>query len=460
MDRILVVDDEKKMRHILQLMLERESLRAEQAENGKEALDILQQKRFDLIITDLKMPVMDGMSLLEEAKRIDPDLPIIVITAYGTIENAVEAMRKGAIDYITKPFEEEQILITVKRCLKFSRLSEEVKILKEELIKRFDFSDIIAHSQKMLEILNQASMVAKTPDSTVLIQGESGTGKELLARAIHYNSTRSEHRFVALNCAAIPSELIESELFGYEKGAFTGAVKRKEGKFEQAHGGTILLDEIGDLSLAAQAKVLRVLEQKECERLGGNESIKVDVRIIGATNKDLDLLSESNVFRKDLLFRIKVFPLYIPPLKERREDIIPLAEHFLKQFTEAMGKPHPGLTEQAKKFLRKQEWPGNVRELENTIERAVIHSPDGTIDISNLTFPSFGGKEGHELDSDFMLPPEGISLEKLERSLLEQALDISDNNQSQAAKLLGLSRGKFRVLLKNIKNEDNHEDEV
>ncbi|MBW1839233.1 MAG: sigma-54-dependent Fis family transcriptional regulator, partial [Deltaproteobacteria bacterium] len=308
MDRILVVDDEKKMRHILQLMLERESLRAEQAENGKEALDILQQKRFDLIITDLKMPVMDGMSLLEEAKKIDPDLPIIVITAYGTIENAVEAMRKGAIDYITKPFEEEQILITVKRCLKFSRLSEKVKILKEELMKRFDFSDIIAHSQKMLEILNQASMVAKTPDSTVLIQGESGTGKELLARAIHYNSTRSEHRFVALNCAAIPSELIESELFGYEKGAFTGAVKRKEGKFEQAHGGTILLDEIGDLSLAAQAKVLRVLEQKECERLGGNESIKVDVRIIGATNKDLDLLSESNVFRKDLLFRIKVFP--------------------------------------------------------------------------------------------------------------------------------------------------------
>jgi DNA-binding NtrC family response regulator len=454
MDRILIVDDEKKMRHILQLMLEREGFSTEQAENGKEALGMLKQKRFDMVITDLKMPEMDGMSLLEEAKKIDPDFLIVVITAYGTIENAVEAMRKGAIDYITKPFEEEQILITVKRCLRFSRLSEEVKILREELMKHFDFSDIIAHSKKMLEILHQASIVAKTPDSTVLIQGESGTGKELLARAIHYNSKRNEHRFAAINCAAIPSELIESELFGYEKGAFTGASKRKEGKFEQAHGGTILLDEIGDLSPAAQAKVLRILEQKEFERLGGNESIKVDVRIIGATNQNLDHLVERNAFRKDLLFRIKVFPLYIPPLRERREDIIPLAEHFLRGFTQAMGKPHPGFTERAKKFLFKQKWSGNVRELENTIERAVIHSPDGTVDIPHLTFPSPVEQEGVELDSDFVLPPEGIDLENLERNIVQQALEISQNNQSQAAKILGLSRGKFRVLLKNIEKED------
>jgi len=458
MGRILVVDDEKKMRHILQLMLEREGFRAEQAENGKEALAMLKQKRFDMVVTDLKMPEMDGMSLLEEAKKIDPDFPIVVITAYGTIENAVEAMQKGATDYITKPFEEEQILITVKRCLKISRLSKEVKVLKEELMKQFDFSGIIAHSKRMLEILHQASMVAKTPHSTVLIQGESGTGKELLARAIHYNSVRSEHRFVAINCAAIPSELIESELFGYEKGAFTGASKRKEGKFEQAHGGTILLDEIGDLSPAAQAKVLRILEQKEFERLGGNEPIKVDVRIIGATNQDLDDMAEKNSFRKDLLFRIKVFPLYIPPLRERREGIIPLAEHFLKRFTQAMGKPHPGLTEQAKRFLLKQEWPGNVRELENTIERAVIHSPDGNIDVSHLIFPSPGEKKGDTLDTDYVLLPEGINLESLERSLVQQALKISNHNQSQAAKLLGLSRGKFRVLLKSIKEEDDHEE--
>ena len=458
MDRILIVDDEKKMRHILQLMLEREGFKTEQAANGKEALDKLKQKRFDIVITDLKMPEMDGMSLLEEAKKIDPDFSILVITAYGTIENAVEAMQKGAIDYITKPFEEEKILITVKRCLKLSRLREGVKVLKEELMQHFDFSGIISHSKKMLEILNSASMVSKAPDTTVLIQGESGTGKELLARSIHYNSIRSEHRFVAINCAAIPSELIESELFGYEKGAFTGAIKRKEGKFEQAHDGTLLLDEIGDLSLSAQAKVLRILEQKEFERLGGNESIKANVRIIGATNQDLDYLAERNTFRKDLLFRIKVFPLYIPPLRERREDITPLAEHFLKRFSQAMGKPNPGLTKQAQTFLLKQEWPGNVRELENTIERAVIHSPDGNIDLSHLTFPSSSEKGQLEIDSAFVLPPTGVDLEKLETSVVQQALAMAQNNQSQAAKLLGLPRGKFRVLLKNIRKEDNDEE--
>ena len=457
MDGILIVDDEKRMRHIIQLMLEREGFKTEQAENGKEALELLKQKRFDMAITDLKMPEMDGMTLLEEAKKIDSNFPIVVITAHGTIENAVLAMQKGAIDYITKPFDEEKILITVKRSLKISRLQKEVRLLREELMKRFDFSGIIAHSQKMLAILNQASMVAKTPDSTVLIQGESGTGKELIARSIHYNSKRADHRFVAINCAAIPSELIESELFGYEKGAFTGANKRNIGKFEQAHGGTILLDELGDLSLAAQAKVLRLLEQKEVERLGGNEPIKVDVRIIGATNQDLEQMAEQNAFRKDLLFRINVFPLFIPPLRERRDDIIPLSEHFLKRFAQSMGKPHPGLTDAAKNFLIKQDWPGNVRELENTIERAVIHSADGHIDISHLSPSSTGEKETFEFDSDFMLPPEGVDLEKMEANIVRQALEFSNNNQSQAAKLLGLSRGKFRVLLKNIKEGGNHD---
>ena len=458
MERILIVDDEKKMRHILQLILEREGFKTEQAENGRVALDMLKNGRFSLMITDLKMPELDGLSLLDAAKKNDPDFPVVVITAFGTIENAVEAMQKGAIDYITKPFEEEKILITVSRSLKISRLSEEVKVLREELMKHFDFSGIIAHSQKMLAVLKQASLVAKTPDSTVLIQGESGTGKELLARAVHYNSSRSQHRFVAINCAAIPSELIESELFGYEKVALTGAQKRKEGKFEQAHNGTILLDEIGDLSLAAQAKVLRILEQKEFERVGGNESVKVDVRVIGATNKDLDRLAADNQFRKDLLFRIKVFPIYIPPLRERREDVISLAGYFLKNFAQAMGKPHPEITEPAKAYLLKQGWPGNVRELENTIERAVIHSPDGKIDVSHLVLPSFAGQEKEEVDADVVLPPEGIDLEKLERNVVRQALAAADNNQSRAAKLLGLTRGKFRVLLKNLKEEGTDED--
>lgn len=458
MERILIVDDEKKMRHILQLMLEREGFKIEQAENGKVALEMLRNGKYSLMITDLKMPELDGLSLLEAAKKSDPDFPVVVITAFGTIENAVEAMQKGAIDYITKPFDEEKILITVNRCLKISKLSEEVKVLREELMRHFDFSGIIAHSPKMLAVLNQASLVAKTPDSTVLIQGESGTGKELLARAIHYNSSRSQHRFVAINCAAIPSELIESELFGYEKGAFTGAQKRKEGKFEQANGGTILLDEIGDLSLKAQAKVLRILEQKEFERVGGNESIKIDVRVIGATNKDLDRLAAENAFRKDLLFRINVFPIYIPPLRERREDVIALAEHFLRNFAQAMGKPHPEITERAKTYLLKQEWPGNVRELENTIERAVIHSPDGRIDVPYLAVGAQPEREKADMDANILLPPEGIDLEKLERNVVRQALAAAGNNQSKAARLLGLTRGKFRVLLKNLKEEDANEN--
>jgi DNA-binding NtrC family response regulator len=458
MERILIVDDEKKMRHILQLMLEREGFKIEQAENGRVALDMLKSKTFSLMITDLKMPELDGLSLLEAAKKMDPDFPVVVITAFGTIENAVEAMQKGAIDYITKPFEEEKILITVNRSIKISQLSEEVKVLREELMKHFDFAGIIAHSKKMLAVLNQASLVAKTPDSTVLIQGESGTGKELLARAIHYNSSRSQHRFVAINCAAIPSELIESELFGYEKGAFTGAQKRKEGKFEQAHNGTILLDEIGDLSLEAQAKVLRIIEQKEFERVGGNESVRVDVRVIGATNKDLDRLAGENAFRQDLLFRIKVFPIYIPPLRERREDIVTLAEHFLQNFAQAMGKPHPEITDGAKSYLLKQAWPGNVRELENTIERAVIHSPDGKIDVVHLAVPSQGEHDNDEVDSNILLPPEGIDLEMLERNVVRQALAAAGNNQSKAAKLLGLTRGKFRVLLKNLKEEETNDE--
>ncbi len=458
MERILIVDDEKKMRHILQLILEREGFKTEQAENGRVALDMLKQGRFSLMITDLKMPELDGLSLLDAAKKFDPDFPVVVITAFGTIENAVEAMQKGAIDYITKPFEEEKILITVNRSLTISRLSEEVRVLREELMKHFNFSGIIAHSQKMLAVLKQASLVAKTPDSTVLIQGESGTGKELLSRAIHYNSSRSQYRFVAINCAAIPSELIESELFGYEKGAFTGAQKRKEGKFEQAHNGTILLDEIGDLSPAAQAKVLRILEQKEFERVGGNESVKVDVRVIGATNKDLDRLAAENQFRKDLLFRIKVFPIHIPPLRERREDIVDLADYFLKNFAQSMGKPHPEITERARAYLLKQEWPGNVRELENAIERAVIHSPDGRIDVVHLAVPFPAGQEKEAVNADVLLPPEGIDLKKLERNVVRQALTAAGNNQSKAAKLLGLTRGKFRVLLKNLKDEDADEN--
>jgi len=315
----------------------------------------------------------------------------------------------------------------------------------------------VGESAAFLREVEKIPVIAKS-NSTVLISGETGTGKELCARAIHHLSECSGFPFVPVNCGAIPVDLVENELFGHRKGAFTGAQKRKEGKFEQAHNGTILLDEIGDLSLDAQAKVLRIMEQKEFDRVGGNESVKVDVRVIGATNRDLDKLAAENAFRRDLLFRIKVFPIYIPPLRERREDVITLADHFLKNFAQSMGKPHPEITEGAKAYLLKQTWPGNVRELENTIERAVIHSPDGRIDVAHLAVPAQAEGEKDEVDSNILLPPEGIDLEMLERNVVKQALAAAGNNQSRAAKLLGLTRGKFRVLLKNLKGEDANED--
>jgi DNA-binding NtrC family response regulator len=455
MGKILIVDDEKKMRHILELMLEAEGYGTAQAENGKEALSLMERERFSMVITDLKMAHMDGMDLLREIKKLDPDYPVVVLTAYGSIESAVEAIKAGAIDYIAKPFEEERILLTIHRALKFSRLVEEKRILREELEKQFDFSGIVAHSRQMLEVLHEAAKVAKSPQTTVLIVGESGTGKELIARAIHYNSQRRDKKFIALNCAAIPSHLVESELFGHERGAFTGADRRKIGRFELAHGGTIFLDEIGDLSLEAQAKVLRILQEKEFERVGGTETIKADVRVIQATNQNLEELVEQGKFRQDLYYRMKVFPLYLAPLRERKEDIISLAKHFVEKFSRSMGKPVDGLTQRAEALLLEQGWPGNVRELENAVERAMILSHEGEIDVDHLRFLSSGAKEASELEREAEAPvtSQGIDLIEWERRLIHRALELAKNNQSQAARLLGLTRGKLRSRLKHLKEE-------
>lgn len=451
MNKILIVDDEQKMRHILQIILEQNGYQTDQASNGQEALELIRQYHYTIVITDLKMPVMDGMTLLKEIKKIDPDYPVVVLTAYGSIDSAVDAIKQGAIDYITKPFEEEKIIITVERSRRFSQLVEEKRIHRDELAALFDFSSIVAESQEMLNILKQASMVAKSPGTTVLILGESGTGKELLAKAIHFNSSRASKKFIAINCAAISPTLIESELFGHEKGAFTGADKIKQGKLEIADGGTVFLDEIGDLSIEAQAKLLRCLQEKEFERVGGTATIRSDIRVIGATNKDIKHLVESNHFREDLYYRINVFPLRLPPLRERRVDILPLANHFLEKFCRVMGKPHPDLKDETVDFLLRYSWPGNIRELENAIERAVIISPDGTITPDMLGFIEAHNPNG--LNSNlFTLPETGINLEKIERELLEQALQFSGNNQSEAARLLGLSRGKFRILYKNLKD--------
>ncbi len=456
MNKILIVDDEEKIRHILQIILEQKGYRTDQAADGEEALKLLKTYHYSMVITDLKMPKMDGMSLLKHIKEIDPDYPVIVLTAYGSIESAVDALKAGALDYITKPFEEEKILMTVQRSARFSELVEEKRIHREELSESFDFSNIVAESQQMLQILKQAAMVARSPATTVLLTGESGTGKELISRAVHYNSGRAAKKFIAINCAAILPTLIESELFGHEKGAFTGADKQKPGKLELAHEGTVFLDEIGDLTLDAQAKLLRFLQEKEFERVGGTATIKSDVRVIGATNKDLKAMVEEGKFREDLYYRINVFPLHLPPLRDRRKDIIPLAQHFLNRSANSMGIPNPHMTEEAKRILFKHTWPGNIRELQNAIERSAILSDEGTIGAEHLRFLTAPGgmvQEAADEPDPFALPQEGINLEELELDLVKQALVAANNNQTEAARLLGLTRGKFRILAKRIKEQ-------
>ncbi|MCX8043857.1 MAG: sigma-54 dependent transcriptional regulator [Desulfobacterota bacterium] len=451
MHRILIVDDEQRMRHILQIMLERRGYITDQAATAEEALQLLTTYQYSMVITDLKMPGKDGMELIREIKKIDPDYPVIVLTAYGSIESAVEAMRAGAIDYITKPFEEEKIMMTVERSARFSELVQERRIRREELAEFFEFQNIVAESQQMLQILKQAAMVARSPNTTVLLLGESGTGKELLARAIHYNSSRSSKKFLAINCAAITPTLIESELFGHEKGAFTGADKAKPGKLELANEGTVFLDEVGDLTLDAQAKLLRFLQEREFERVGGTTTIQADVRVIGATNKDLKELTARGLFREDLYYRLNVFPLHLPPLRERRADIIPLAMFFLRKSAAAMGKYDPRISDDATQILLRYPWPGNVRELQNAIERAVILSPDGTIRPEQLSFLAPHRVQLQPVVESFTLPASGISLEQLEIDLVRQSLEAAGNNQSEAARLLGLSRGKFRSLLKRLR---------
>jgi len=447
---ILIIDDEPKMRHILRIILEEAGYSIKEAQNGMEALEILSRHPCGVGFSDLKMEGMDGVEVLRKVKGLHPETPVVVLTAFGSIESAVEAMNEGALDYITKPFEEDKILITVERSLQFYRLAEENRNLKEAIASSFDFSNIVTDSPGMLKVLKDAALVSESPQTTVLITGQSGTGKELLARTIHYNSVRKNGKFVAFNCAAISPGLMESELFGHEKGSFTGADRRKVGKFETANGGTIFLDEIADLSLEAQAKVLRVVQEREFERVGGTDSVTVDIRLIAATNQDLKRSVEEGSFREDLFYRINVFPLHLPPLRERKEDIVLLSDSFMKRFGNELGRSDVDLTDDAKRLLLQQEWPGNVRELENTIERALILSPRGVVDKEQLSFLSPKAERGERNGVEMDLPTEGIDLEGLERRLVLKALEISDNNQTAAARLLGLTRSKLRSRLKSL----------
>lgn len=371
MPSILVIDDKESMRTMLSNVLTEEGYQVDAASGGKEGLDLARVKGYDLAITDMKMPDVDGLEVLSGLKNLDNDMSVIIMTAYGTVETAVAAMKSGAYDFITKPFDPDHLTVIIERALENRRLLAENSLLREELAHTLGFSEIIGQNEKMKEVSRLIQKVAGS-DTSVLLQGESGTGKELFARAIHNLSPRRDKPYVAINCAAIPRELLENELFGSEKGAYTSSVARKMGKFEIADNGTIFLDEIGDMDISLQAKLLRVLQQKCFERLGGNKSINVDVRVIAATNMDLTEMIKKKHFREDLYYRLSVFPITIPPLRERADDIRPLSDYFINKYCIEMKKPTKSLSREALALMEKYHWPGNVRELENTVERSII----------------------------------------------------------------------------------------
>ena len=453
--RVLIADDEERMRRVLAMVFdEMKDIKVVTVSDCVTTLEYLERERFHLLITDLKVPEVGRLDFLKAIKCKVPDLPVIVLTAYGSVGSAIDIMKEGVFDFLTTPFENDILKLAVKRALRMSSLTIENKYLRQALESQYNFENIIGNSPQVFEALKLVGDVSKT-DSTVLITGESGTGKELIAHALHYNSKRAGGPFIVLNCAAIPENLLESELFGYEKGAFTGAEKTKKGRFELAAGGTFFLDEISEMSAATQAKVLRVVEAKELERLGGTETIKVDVRIICATNKNPEDLANSGKFREDLYYRISVFPIMLPPLRERREDIMPLSRHFLKKFSTKMGKAPISLGKEVEKFFMLHKWEGNVRELQNVIERAVILCKGNVITAEHLPVSIVRSshiieKERHNPTSaslQFDIPPDGLSLDALEKQLVTQALEKSKNNKTKAAKLLGLTRGTFRYRL-------------
>jgi len=446
---ILLVDDETKMRTLLSMMLEKKGYKTDQAADGKAALKKLMAATYDLVISDIKMPEMDGKELIKCMRKQNILTPVVFITAFATIDSAVEMMRQGAADYVTKPFDESKLLLAIEKALVLSGLIAENQEMKKVIAKAATGADLIYKSKQMEEVVSLAENVA-TVDTAVLILGESGTGKEVVANYIHQKSLRKNQRFVPVNCAAISANLVESELFGYEKGAFTGAADRTRGKFEFADKGTLFLDEIGDLPLKSQGKLLRALQEKKFQRVGGNEEIPVDVRVICATNQNLEQMVQQKKFRQDLFYRINVFPIVIPPLRQRKDDIVPLAEYIMKTFTFGKGRT---LTEGACQKLKDYPWPGNVRELANVLERGLILSRNADqITADTLSFLQVA-QAGNTRQVVIRLPAGGIPLQQVQVSLVKQALQAASNNQTTAAKLLGLSRSKLRVLLKNMEEE-------
>lgn len=435
---VLVIDDDESLRRVVEFNLQEEGYRVLTAADGQTGLDRLQSTRVDLVLSDVRMPEMDGIELLARIKAMQPDLPVVLLTAHGTIDSAVEAMKLGAFDYLTKPFARNQLKATVAKALDVAALRAENRYLREVIRERLSFENMIAGSRAMRDVTDIAGRVAPT-DATVLLEGESGTGKELLAKAIHAHSSRSRGPFVTINCGAIPEQLLESELFGHRRGSFTGAVADKAGKFEAAHRGTIFLDEVGELPHALQVKLLRVLQNREVDKVGEARPIAVDVRVIAATNRDLEKMVSDGTFRDDLYYRLAVVSIRLPPLRERANDIPLLVHHFLAKHSARMGRPVPSVAREVYSAFNLYNWPGNIRELENVIERALVLDTDGLVGLDDL--PDRLRVHDTRIGRLRMeLPDEGISLEEVERDLILAALEKHNWNQTRAAAYLDITR--------------------
>ncbi len=451
METILIVDDEKNYLVVLEALLGSEGYEIVTTDNAREAVRSVRESDLDLVITDMKMPGMSGMELLEECKKIRPELPVIMMTAYGTIEMAVEAMKKKACDYITKPFNNEELKLIIKKALENYRLTKENRRLNEALSDRYKYGNIIGKSKSMLKIYDLIGKVAQSRAS-VFITGPSGTGKELIAKAVHYNSPRKDRPFISINCGALTETLLENELFGHEKGAFTGAVAMKKGRFEVADGGTLFLDEVGDMPTPLQVKLLRVLQEMEFERVGGTRTIKVDVRVLSASNRNIKEDVANNLFREDLFYRLNVMEIEVPPLHERVDDIPLLVRHFVEKYREDKGKNKIELSPEAWKALYTYMWPGNVRELENVIERAVVLNPEGTITPEDLPEEVKGAEA--EFDVERLVPsnvPLPAALEQIEEKMIRRALKQCNNVQAHAANMLGITKSLIQHKLKKYK---------
>ena len=455
MPAILIVEDEAKMRRLLELNLGEDGFTTFSAGDAEAGLKLLSEHAIDLVVTDLKLPGMDGLEFLQAVKRQNAALPVVVMTAFGSVETAVEAMKAGASDYVLKPFSLAEMRLVIHKELDVRDLREENRSLREALGKRYAHPNVVARSPKMQEVLATVERVAPT-NSTVLLGGESGVGKDLIARAIHEKSRRARGPFLKINSTAIPENLLESELFGYEKGAFTGAAASKPGKFELADKGTLFLDEIGDVPPLTQVKLLRVLQEREFERLGGTRTIKVDVRLIAATNRDLRAALEQGTFREDLYYRLNVVPIDIAPLRERREDIPDLVNLFITRFAGDSGKGVEGITPEAMQILVNYHWPGNVRELQNIVERACALAKSTVLGVADVHLDTRPAKTANGA-SGFL--PDGMTLEQWEDEMVQEALRRANGNKSQAARLLGLSRNALRYRLSKIGISDEAEKE-